>query len=141
MAVYLKDGSELSASSSGGLNGYNIFAFGDSNVETSWGINKRDVGFLFNRFATEFPYLGEVGNFGASGTNIWQMSVKFLEWATDANAAAYNNERTILLFHSGTNDTIDLVSVPDAGNDNNPSSNATKGLEKSSAALRRNSRL
>lgn len=124
MSLYL-NGFPLTVGGGLSLNGYNIIAFGDSNVEMTYGQNKRDAGFLFNRLATEFGNIGDCINLGVSGSNIWQMSVKFSEWATDEMAAKYNSDRTIFVFHSMTNDTLDGFQ-----NDSLSSSAPVHGIQK-----------
>lgn len=106
MANYFADGSKIDvAGNAAALSGYNIIVFGDSNVYYTYGVNKRDAGFIFNRLATKYA-LGEVENHGANGSTIYQMAAVFSAYVTDEVAARYNNPNTVFIFHSGTNDTV-----------------------------------
>lgn len=117
----LYDGNGNSISVGGGsgvqtaLAGANIIAFGDSNVYYTYGHSLTDIGSMFYRLWREFGIstLINNGSNGAKTCNVW---VQLKNFMTTERIEQYNNESTILIFHSGTNDPLNHLTTTNTGN-------------------------
>lgn len=109
MALYDGKGNSISVGSGGGLEtmlpGADIVAFGDSNVNYSYGHALTDIGSIFYLLWKEFG-ISSLTNRGGNGAKTANMFDSLTNWATEENIAAYNKENTILIFHVGTNDPL-----------------------------------
>lgn len=87
-----------------------ILAFGDSNVNYSYGSDLTHVGSMYYRLWAEFGIKSLVnnGHNGAQTCNVW---THFRNFFTETNIAKYNKESTIIIIHSGTNDHLNQVTT------------------------------
>lgn len=110
-----------------GLNGADVFDFGDSNFYYSMGHDLSDIGSVYQRLSLEFS-INSWTNKGKPGYSSWQgYRDLFYNWVTDETVAQYNKESTIFLFGLATNDTLDAWTPEYTGNPLN-TINATEAV-------------